>query len=204
MVGAVDRVTCYLHHACVVPFVLMTLPVCAGSEIARTQSVLVADSSADCVSRHRLSPAQPEQGGQLMVRRAFRSDATVEAALTPSSLNICEVSFLPETEYAFSAPGDGRPLEISLTDRVHANAAVGLVESRYPALSPDGRWMAYSHLSVACGICGSAIRQPPQRGALPMCPAIRMGERLKEPAVIAPNCGRSLWLTAVARRRVMP
>lgn len=81
-----------------------------------------------------------------MVRRAFRSDATVEAALTPSSLNICEVSFLPETEYAFSAPGDGRPLEISLTDRVHANAAVGLVESRYPALSPDGRWMAYSHL----------------------------------------------------------
>ena len=41
---------------------------------------------------------------------------------------------------------EGRPPQIYLTDGMHANAPLPLGESRYPALSADGRWMAYSHL----------------------------------------------------------
>ena len=84
--------------------------------------------------------------GQLMVRRGLRSDAGIEVPLTGPSLNVYEASFLSEKEYAFSAVEDGRPPQIYLTDATHANAPLSLGESRYPALSPDGRWMAYSHL----------------------------------------------------------
>ena len=145
--------------------------------------------------------------GQLMVRRAFQSGATVEAALTPPSLNIYEASFLSETEYAFSAVEDGRPPEISLTDRSHTNAPLGLVESRYPALSPDGRWMAYSHLER--GMWNLWVRDQTtgttRRIADVPCNQIQPAwERDSKTLLYGTDCGRSLWFTAVARRRVIP
>jgi hypothetical protein len=145
--------------------------------------------------------------GQLMVRRAFQSDAAVEAPLTPSSLNIYETSFLSEKEYAFSAVKDGRPPEIYLTDRVHSNAPLGLGESRYPALSPDGRWMAYSHLER--GMWNLWVRDQTtgvtRRIADVPCNQIQPAwESDSKTLLYGTDCGRSLWFTAVARRRVIP
>src|SRR6185437_10938511 len=87
--------------------------------------------------------------GRLMARRDFQSGdsgASGETTLTPPSLNIYEASFLSPKEYAFSADAQGRSPEVYLTDRTHTNVPLALGESRYPALSPDGRWMAYSRL----------------------------------------------------------
>jgi Glycosyltransferase family 87/WD40-like Beta Propeller Repeat len=145
--------------------------------------------------------------GQLMVRRTFQSDAAVEAPLTPSSLNIYETSFLSEKEYAFSAVKDGRPPEIYLTDRVHSNAPLALGESRYPALSPDGRWMAYSHLER--GMWNLWVRDQTtgvtRRIADVPCNQIQPAwESDSKTLLYGTDCGRSLWFTAVARRRVIP
>lgn len=145
--------------------------------------------------------------GRLMVRRAFQSDSAVEATLTPASLNVYEASFLSETEYAFSAVESNRPPGIYLTDRTHSNVPLGLTESRYPALSPDKRWMAYSHrergmwnLWVRDQISGAT-----RRIADVPCNQIQPSwERDSKTLLYGTDCGRSLWFTAVARRRVIP
>ena len=142
-----------------------------------------------------------------MVRRAFQSDAAVEAALTPFSLNIYEASFLSEKEYAFSAVEDGRPPEIYLTDRAHSNVPLALGESRYPALSPDGRWMAYSHLER--GMWNLWVRDQTtgvtRRIADVPCNQIQPAwENDSKTLLYGTDCGRSLWFTAVALRRVIP
>ena len=145
--------------------------------------------------------------GRLMVRRAFQSDAASESALTPSSLNIYEASFVSEREYVFSAVDDGQPPQIYLTDAAHSNAPLALGESRYPALSPDGRWLAYSHLQH--GVWNLWLRDQrtaeTRRIADVPCNQIQpTWEDDSRTLLYGTDCGRSLWFTAVARRRVIP
>ncbi|MGH9595341.1 MAG: glycosyltransferase 87 family protein, partial [Edaphobacter sp.] len=83
--------------------------------------------------------------GRLMFRPVFQS-STAEVRLTPLHLNVYEASLLSEKEYAVSAVENGAPPKIFLTDAKHQNMPIIIAESRYPALSPDGQWLAYSHL----------------------------------------------------------
>ena len=145
--------------------------------------------------------------GQLMVRRGFRSDTAIEVPLTPLSRNVYEASFLSEKDYAFSAVEDGRPPQIYLTDGMHANAPLPLGESRYPALSRDGRWMAYSHLED--GVWNLWVRDQrtgsTRRLADAPCNQIQPSwEDGSKTLLYGTDCGRSLWFTAVARRPVVP
>jgi hypothetical protein len=145
--------------------------------------------------------------GQLMVRRGFRSDAAIEVPLTPHSSNVYEASFLSEKEYAFSAVEDGRPPQVYLTDSMHANAPLSLGESRYPALSPDDRWMAYSHLED--GVWNLWVRDQrtgsTRRLADVPCNQIQPSwQDGSKTLLYGTDCGRSLWFTAVARRPVVP
>jgi hypothetical protein len=145
--------------------------------------------------------------GQLMMREAFTDENAKELALTPSSLNVYEMSFLSKKEYAFSAVERGRPPQVYLNDATHANAPLSLGESRYPALSPDGRWMAYSHLYN--GMWNLWLRNErtgvTRRIADVPCNQIQPAwEDDSETLLYSTDCGRSLWFTAVSRRRVIP
>ncbi len=142
-----------------------------------------------------------------MVQKAFQSNTAGEQILTQSSLNVYEGSFVSEKEYAFSAVEDGKPPQIYLTDAAHSNAALALGESRYPALSPDGSWMAYSHFEH--GVWNLWIRNQQagttRRIADVPCNQIQPAwEGDSKTLIYGTDCGRSLWLTAVARRRVIP
>jgi hypothetical protein len=145
--------------------------------------------------------------GRLMARRAFPSGTAIEDALTSSQLNVYEASFLSEEHYAFSAVEDGRPPRIYLTDPSHANEPLALGESRYPALSPDGAWMAYSHLDH--GMWNLWVRDQrtgaSRRIADVPCNQVQPAwEADSRTLLYGTDCGRSLWFTAVARRRVLP
>jgi hypothetical protein len=145
--------------------------------------------------------------GRLMLRHAFQSNAATDAALTPAPLNIYEASFRSEKQYAFSAVEEGRPPQIYLTDATHANAPLALGESRYPALSPDGAWMAYSHLEH--GVWNLWLRDE-RSGAtrrIADVPCNQMQPAWEDDSrtlLYGADCGRSLWFTAMARRRVIP
>jgi Glycosyltransferase family 87 len=145
--------------------------------------------------------------GRLMLREAFHANTAPEIALTPARLNIYEASFRSGSEYAFSAVEDGHPPRIYLTDATHANAPLALGESRYPALSPDAAWMAYSHLDR--GVWNLWLRD--QRSGVTRriadIPCNQMQPAWEDDSktlLYGADCGRSLWFTAISRRRVIP
>jgi hypothetical protein len=145
--------------------------------------------------------------GQLMTERGFQSDKAAVQALTPASLDVYEATFLSEPVYAFSAVEHGRPPQIYLNDATHSNAPLALGEARYPALSPDGHWMAYSHLEK--GVWNLWVRNQ-ETGAtrrianLPCNQIQPAWEEDSKTLLYSTDCGRSLWFTAIARRRVIP
>ena len=145
--------------------------------------------------------------GQLMVRSGFQSSSPAEIALTQPRLNVYEASFKSPTEYAFAAADEGHPPQIYLRDATHMNTPLALGETRYPALSPDGRWMAYSRLDH--GAWNLWLRDQGS-GATRRIADVPCNQT--EPAweddsktlLYGTDCGRSLWFTAIARRRVVP
>jgi hypothetical protein len=147
--------------------------------------------------------------GTLMVRRDFKSGAHAvanEVTLTPSQLNVYEASFLSVRDYAFAAVTNGRPPRLYLFDTTHTNAPLPLGDSRYPALSPDGRWMAYSHLDD--GVWNLWLRDETtgatRRIADIPCNQIQPAwEQDSKTLLYSTDCGRSLWFTAVSRRQVI-
>jgi hypothetical protein len=144
--------------------------------------------------------------GRLMVQ-SFQCGHSTEDALTPPSINVYDASFISQRDFAVSAVEDGRPPQIYLTDRSHHNTPLDLGESRYPALSPDGRWMAFSHLEH--GVWNLWIREgqtgATRRVANVPCNQIQSSWEVDSKTLIyADDCGRSVWFTAIARRRVIP
>jgi hypothetical protein len=145
--------------------------------------------------------------GRLMVLQSFQSVHSTEDALTPPSFNVYDATFISKSDYAVSAVEDSRPPQIYLTDRSHQNTPLDLGESRYPALSPDGRWMAFSHLEH--GVWNLWIREgqtgATRRVADVPCNQIESSWEVDSKTLIyADDCGRSVWFTAIARRRVIP
>ncbi len=172
--------------------------------------VLLDDAREPMLSTdgHSLAFVRDDHGrGRLMVRRAFGSDTASESTLTPPSLNVYEASFLSAMEYASSAVEHERPPQIYLSDATHTNAPLALGESRYPALSPDGRWMAYSHFDH--GVWNLWVRDQrsgaTRRIADVPCNQIQPAwEDDSKTLLYSTDCGRSLWFTAVSRRRAIP
>jgi hypothetical protein len=145
--------------------------------------------------------------GRLMLRHAFQSSGTIDAALTPSPLNIYEASFRAEKYYAFSAVEGGHPPQTYLTDATHSNAPLALGESRYPALSPDGAWLAYSRLENGVWNLWLRDQRTGTTRRIADVPCNQMQPAWQDDSktlLYGTDCARSLWFTAVARRRVIP
>jgi hypothetical protein len=140
-------------------------------------------------------------------RLIFQDGTSRESELTPLSMNVYEASFLSPNVYTFSATQDHQPPRIYLTDITHANTPLDLGEARYPALSPDGRWMAFSRFED--GAWNLWVRDQKsgatQRIGNVPCNEIQPSwEKDSKTLLYTTDCGRSFWFTAVARRRVIP
>ncbi|MBB5345243.1 TolB family protein [Tunturibacter empetritectus] len=145
--------------------------------------------------------------GSLFVRRNFQSQTASDVVLTPPSLNLYEASFLSEDVYAFSAVEGHHPPGIYLSDALHRNTPLSLGESRYPALSPDGRWMAYSRFDRGAWNLWIRNQQTGETRRIADIPCNQIEpswETDSKTLLYGTDCGRSLWFTAVARRRVVP
>jgi Tol biopolymer transport system component len=145
--------------------------------------------------------------GQFFLREAFQSNDARDVALTPVAINVYDAAFLSPHVFAVAGVEAGHAPQIYLTDAHHANAPLALAEARYPALSPDGHWMAYSALDH--GSWNLWVRDQEtgttRRVADVPCNQIEPSwESDSQTLVYATDCGRSLWLTAIARRRVIP
>ena len=179
-----------------------------SAEPGNAAHVVVEDAREPMLSANgqKLGFVRDDHGRGRLMMRGLGEDGK-ESSLTPSGLNVYEASFLSEHEYAFSAVENGRAPEIYLTDVGLTTAPLGLGESRYPALSPDGRWMAYSRFER--GVWNLWLRDQ-KTGATRRigdvtCNQIESAWRDDSRTLLyGTDCGRSLWLTAVAERRVIP
>jgi hypothetical protein len=143
---------------------------------------------------------------QLMLRRHLESAAS-DVPLTPTGWNVYEASFLSGGDYAVAATKFGGSPQIYLTDSTHQLAPVALPDSRYPALSLDGRWMAYSHLDH--GFWNLWLRDESsgtsRRIANEPCNQMQPSwESDSKTLLYGSDCGRSIWFTAISQRKVIP
>lgn len=145
--------------------------------------------------------------GRLIERPSVEANSAGEIELTPPALNVFEETFHSNADYAFAASEGNQPPQIYLTSAAGANVALGLGESRYPAISPDGRWLAYSRFEG--GAWNLWIRDQntgaTQRIGNVPCNEIQPSwESDSKTLLYSTDCGRSLGFTAVARRKVIP
>lgn len=185
-------------------------PVSDITDLRDPVKTVVEDGRNPMISHdgENLAFVRPDHGrGRLVMRFRFQSEGSTDATVTPSSINVYEATFLAPNYLAFSGVENGRPPQIYLTDRSHRNTPLDLGEARYPALSPDGNWMAYSHLEH--GTWNLWVRNQ-QTGAtrriadLPCNQIEPSWEDDSKTLVYATDCGRSLWFTGISRRQVIP
>ena len=178
-----------------------------GSRIVdATSRVVINDAREPMVSADgkELAFVRDVRGrGRLMVRGVDG----VEIMLSPAELNVYEAAFRSEGLYAFAAAqGAGWP-RIFIVDRGRGRSMVTIADARYPAISPDGRWMAYGHMEN--GVWNLWLMDEEtgatRRIADVPCNQVQPSwESDSKTLLYGTDCGRSVWFTAVARRSVWP
>jgi hypothetical protein len=126
--------------------------------------------------------------------------------LTPPAFNVFEASFAPDGSLIFSAMLGDSPVAIFRIDSSGLVTPLLGGESRYPAISPDGRWLAYSrmqhgnwHLWLADLRAGT--ESPLTNAACDFTEPAWQSD--SQTLLYASDCGRAPGLTALSRRRVV-
>jgi hypothetical protein len=145
--------------------------------------------------------------GRIWVRGLGQQDHpdSADKPVTPPALNALEMSFLPTGELVFAATSGGKP-GLFITDAGSVRA-LGRGEARYPAVSPDGNWLAYSQLQS--GYWNLWLRDlrngQVQRLTHAECNSMEpVWAEDSKTLVYASDCGRALWFSSLCRRRVIP
>ncbi len=130
-----------------------------------------------------------------------------ELQLTPAPFDVYEIAFLSPRELVMSASRDGSAPEIYRVPFTGNITPLIAAEARYPAVSPDGRRLAFSRFvagnwnlqlyDFATGNETGISRVP--------CNQLEAAWELDSKTLLyASDCGRALWFTALARRQVIP
>jgi Tol biopolymer transport system component len=125
--------------------------------------------------------------------------------VTPNGLNVLEMSFLPNGFLIFSAEAGRERPGLFLVDQLGAISSLGPDEARYPAVSPDGRWFAYSKLQNGNWHLWLRDLHNGRTSRLTEADCNNIEptwESDSKTLVYASDCGRALWFTALCRRRI--
>jgi hypothetical protein len=84
---------------------------------------------------------------RIWLRAPLEDAATADEPLTPPGLNVFEMAFLRDNSIVFAAAEDHHVPRLFRTNGPDQLRSVADEPARYPAISPDGRWLAYSRRS---------------------------------------------------------
>ncbi len=127
--------------------------------------------------------------------------------ITPASMNVLEATALPDDSFLAAASIGQSPAALYRVAPGQLPIALPLGEARYPALSPDGRWLAYSRFQSGAWNLWLLGRNSGHTTRLTTagCNQIQPSwEPDSHTLLYASDCGRALGLTALCRRRVIP
>jgi|GEM_PF-502854 len=154
-------------------------------------------------------------GAEVAPSSAHLAPKQSEEKLVDSTSDVLEAAFFPDHRVAFAAQPDGRPALFVVdikTQLVRLLSPPG-VRARYPAISPDGEWLAYAQeekgnwqlqvvkFSRPDEIATSDEHRLTNADCNSISPAWLPDSKT---LVYATDCGRGLGLTALAKIRAVP
>jgi hypothetical protein len=137
--------------------------------------------------------------------RALDQRDNSDKLVTPPELNVLEMSFLPEGTLVFAASSAGHP-SLFITNQGGSIKSLDIGIARYPSVSPDGHWLAYSQLQRGSWNLWLRNLTNGQTERLTHAECNDTEPVWTEDSrslVYASDCGRGLWLSALCRRRVV-
>jgi hypothetical protein len=180
------------------------------------ESTIVSNSPSRGVIRRAESPmASPngrwlaylreENGRDAIWLRELDQPESRDQSLTPAAFNVLEMSFLPNGSLIFSAEPNGGHPGLYLVDQTGIISSLGSEEARYPAVSSDGHWLAFSRLQS--GNWHLWLRDLHNGHTSRLTPADCNNVEPtwasdSKTLIFASDCGRALWFTALCRRRI--
>jgi Glycosyltransferase family 87/WD40-like Beta Propeller Repeat len=182
------------------------------STLAGRSDIPQAEFPVASFDGHWLAFLREDKGRARIWVHSLAGTETADRPVTPAELNALEMSFLPNGDLIFAAISNGRPGLFAATGIQGQNESgsirsLSAEEARYPAVSPDGHWLAYSRLQG--GNFNLWLRDltngQTQRLTHAECNATEPAwDGDSKNLVYASDCGRGLWFSALCRRRVIP
>jgi hypothetical protein len=176
------------------------------SNSPRRAAIGQAESPVVSSDGRRLAYLRVEHGRGWVWQRSLDPPTLADSPVTPPEMNVTEMSFLPRGGLVFAAVSEGRR-GLFVAEENGETRSLGVKDARYPAVSPDGRWLAYSqlehgnwHLWLRDWATGSA-RQLAQAECNNMEPAWGADSKT---LYYASDCGRGLWFSVICKRHVVP
>ena len=154
-----------------------------------------------------LAYLRSEHGRSRIWLHGLTEAAPVDTPITPPSLNVFEMSFSPDGSIAFAAAEEHQaPHLFLIKDKGRIQQMIG-EEARYPSISPDGQWLAYSRRSG--GVWNLWLRRmnsgDDKRITNADCNDVWPSwEADSRTLLFTSDCGRAFSLTALYRQRVLP
>jgi Tol biopolymer transport system component len=152
-----------------------------------------------------LAYLREEHGRDRIWLRALNQPGSRDTGLTPAEFDVMEMSFLPNGSLIFSAESNGERPGLFLLDQAGAISSLGSEEARYPAISPDGHWLAFSELQSGNWHLWLRDLRNGRTSRLTHADCNNVEPTWASDSktlVYASDCGRALWFTALCRRHI--
>ncbi|HEX3968965.1 MAG TPA: glycosyltransferase 87 family protein [Edaphobacter sp.] len=187
------------------------------TEHATRESTIVADARGrEPIPQAEFPVASPDgrwlaylredHGRASLWVRALDQSSGTDKVLTSAEFNVLEMSFLPNGSLIFSAERNREYPRLFLISQAGVVSSLNLDEARYPAISPDGRWLAYNklqsgnwHLWLRDLRSGTTAKLTPAD-----CNNVEpVWESDSKTLIYSSDCGRALRFTALCRHRII-
>jgi hypothetical protein len=175
------------------------------SDIPGREAIRGAESPVASPNGRWLAYLREEHGRNSICLRTLGQPGRRDTALTPPELDVLEMSFLPDGSLIFSAESNGGHPKLFLSDQAGAIRSLGSEEARYPAVSADGRWLAFSELQRGNWHLWLRDLHNGRTSRLTQgdCNNVEPNWASDSKTLIyASDCGRALWFTALCRRPI--
>jgi Tol biopolymer transport system component len=176
------------------------------SNLPGREKILQAEVPVASANGKWLAFLREEQSGTGLWLRVLDQPGRSDRRMTPPGLNVFDMSFLHDGSLVFSAATRGGAPRLFAVDESGTINSLGSDEIRYPAVSPDGHWLAYSKLEDGNwhlwlrDLYNGETRQLSKAG----CNNLQVTWSADSRTVIyASDCGRALWFTALCRRPIL-
>lgn len=154
-----------------------------------------------------LAYLRSNKGNASMWLHSLTETSRQDVQITPAQFDVEEMSFLPNGSLIFAASkhGHGSALYmVVLSGEVHE---LRIANARYPAASPDGRWLIYSRLEG--GVWKLRLRdlQGGTDGRITNADCNNISPAWSPDSkriIYASDCGRGLWFTGLRERQIVP